>query len=387
MKADPIGVMTGTHELTGNEATAEGALAGGCRFMGVYPIKPSLEVSDRFAHRCLDVNGSFIQMEDEISVLAAVIGASWTGKKSLAVTSGPGLSLMMEHVGLGVMLETPCVILDVQRVGPSEGIPEHPSQGDMMQARWGSHGDYELITIAPSSPQELFDLTIQAFNLSERYRLPVMLMSDAYLAQLKEPVEIPAADDIELTPRRYFDGPTDQYLPYKRDDDLIPRMVDIGQGYRFHVTGLTHDDRGYPVMTEECQEYNVHPLLWKVRQYVDDIIMIEEENLDDADVVVVSYGSTSRAARAAVKQARDAGMKAGSLRLITVWPFPVKRISELSEKVKAFVVPELNFGQVVDEVKRCTYGRADVVFVPHGDKGVENADDILAAIQNAVKQD
>jgi len=285
------------------------------------------------------------------------------------------------------MLETPCVILDVQRVGPSEGIPEHPSQGDMMQARWGSHGDYELITIAPSSPQELFDLTIQAFNLSERYRLPVMLMSDAYLAQLKEPVEIPAADDIELTPRRYFDGPTDQYLPYKRDDDLIPRMVDIGQGYRFHVTGLTHDDRGYPVMTEECQEYNVHPLLWKVRQYVDDIIMIEEENLDDADVVVVSYGSTSRAARAAVKQARDAGMKAGSLRLITVWPFPVKRISELSEKVKAFVVPELNFGQVVDEVKRCTYGRADVVFVPHGDKGVENADDILAAIQNAVKQD
>ena len=306
MKADPIGVMTGTHELTGNEATAEGALAGGCRFMGVYPIKPSLEVSDRFAHRCLDVNGSFIQMEDEISVLAAVIGASWTGKKSLAVTSGPGLSLMMEHVGLGVMLETPCVILDVQRVGPSEGIPEHPSQGDMMQARWGSHGDYELITIAPSSPQELFDLTIQAFNLSERYRLPVMLMSDAYLAQLKEPVEIPAADDIELTPRRYFDGPTDQYLPYKRDDDLIPRMVDIGQGYRFHVTGLTHDDRGYPVMTEECQEYNVHPLLWKVRQYVDDIIMIEEENLDDADVVVVSYGSTSRAARAAVKQASAA---------------------------------------------------------------------------------
>lgn len=387
MKADPIGVLTGTHEFTGNEATAEGALAAGCRFMGVYPIMPSLEVVDRFAHRCLDVNGSFIQMEDEISVLAAVIGASWTGKKSLAVTSGPGLSLMMEHVGLGVMLETPCVILDVQRVGPSEGVPDRASQGDMMQARWGSHGDYELITFAPSSPQELFDLTITAFNMSERYRLPVMLMSDAYLAQLKEEVVIPSASEIELSPRRYFDGPTDQYLPFKRDDDLIPRMVDIGQGYRFHVTGLTHDDRGYPVMTEECQEYNVHPLVWKVRNYVDDIVMVEEDHLEDAEVVVVSYGSTSRAARTAVKQARDAGMKAGSLRLITVWPFPGKQISELAGKVKAFVVPELNYGQVVEEVQRCTYGRADVVFVPHGDKGVENADDILAAISDAVKQD
>ena len=383
MKADKTGVLAGSHMLTGNEACAEGALAAGCRFLGLYPIEPSIEVSERFLKRAPKVGATFIQMEDEISALAAVIGASWTGKKSMTVTSGPGLSLMMEHLGLGVMLETPCVIADIQMVGPGLGLPGHAACGDMMQARWGSHGDYEIAALAPSSPQEMFDFTIKAFNLSERYRIPVAVMSDAYVAQLKETVLIPQADAINIEPRRYFKGPLDSYLPFKRDDDLVPPMVDIGQGFRFHVTGLTHDDRGYPIMFEECQEYNVHPLVRKIRDYVDKIVDIQEAHTDDAEVVVISYGVTARAATKAVTQAREAGFKAGSLKLNTVWPFPDKRVTELAKKVKAFVVPEMNFGQVVLEVERCGNGQANVFFLHHGDRGIEYPDDILASIKQA----
>jgi 2-oxoglutarate ferredoxin oxidoreductase subunit alpha len=385
MKADKTGVLTGSHILSGNEACAEGALAAGCRFLGLYPIVPSIEISERFLERAPQVGATFIQMEDEISALAAVVGASWTGKKSMTVTSGPGLSLMMEHLGLGVMLETPCVIADIQMVGPGLGLPDHPAYGDMMQARWGSHGDYEIIALAPSSPQEMFDFTIKAFNFSERYRIPVAVMSDAYVAQLKETVLIPPADAIEIEPRRYYKGPTDSYLPFKRDEDLVPRMVDIGQGYRFHVTGLTHDDRGYPIMFEECQEYNVHPLVRKIRRYVDKIVDIQEMNIDDAEIVVISYGVTARAAQKAVDKVRTAGLKAGSLKLNTVWPFPEKRVAELANKVKAFVVPEMNFGQVVLEVERCSNGQANVFFLHHGDKGVECPDDIIAAIKQATQ--
>lgn len=387
VKADPSGVLTGTHNFSGNYACAEGALAAGCRFLGVYPIAPALEVSERFLQRAKKVGATFIQMEDEISTLAAVIGASWTGKKSMTVTSGPGLSLMMEHLGLGIMLETPCVIVDVQRVGPGLGLPSRPSQGDMMQARWGSHGDYELIVLAPSSSQEMFDFTIKAFNFSERFRIPVAVMSDEYVAHLQEEVVIPRAEDIILEPRRYFDGPKGSYLPFKRDEDLIPRMVDIGQGYKFHVTGLTHDDRGYPIMNEECQEYNVHPLVKKIRDYTDEIIEVQEANIEDADIVIISYGVSSRAALKAMEQARGLGLKVGSLKLVTVWPFPEKRVAELAGKVNAFVVPEMNFGQVVLEVERCSYGKANVFFIPHGEKGVEDTEDILKAINQAVKDD
>ena len=305
----------------------------------------------------------------------------------MTVTSGPGLSLMMEHLGLGIMLETPCVIVDVQRVGPGLGLPSQPSQGDMMQARWGSHGDYELIALAPSSSQEMFDFTIKAFNFSERFRIPVAVMSDEYVAHLQEEVVIPRAEDITLEPRRYFDGPKGSYLPFKRDEDLIPRMVDIGQGYKFHVTGLTHDDRGYPIMNEECQEYNVHPLVKKIRDYTDEIIEVQEANIEDADIVIVSYGVSSRAALKAMEQARGLGLKVGSLKLATVWPFPEKRVAELAGKVNAFVVPEMNFGQVVLEVERCSYGKANVFFIPHGGKGVEDTEDILKAINQAVQDD
>lgn len=385
MKAEPKGVLVGTHSLTGNQACAEGALAAGCRFLGVYPIVPALEVSQRFLDRAKEVDATFIQMEDEISVLAAVLGASWTGKKSMTVTSGPGLSLMMEHLGLGVMLETPCVIVDVQMLGPGLGMPMRAAQADIMQSRWGSHGDYEIVALAPSSAQELFEFTIKAFNISERFRIPVAVMSDAHLAHTQENVVIPPADQIELEPRRYFTGPRNEYLPFRRDPDYVPRMVDIGQGYRFHVTGLTHDDRGYPIMFEECQEYNVHPLVKKIRDYVDEIIDIQETNTEDAEIVVISYGSTTRAVHSAVNQARGAGIKVGSLKLNTVWPFPEKRVAELAKKIKTFVVPEMNFGQIVLEVERCSYGEANVLFVAHGEKGVENADDILSAIKQATQ--
>jgi len=383
MKADSKGVLSGTHKLSGNYACAEGALAAGCRFLGLYPIIPALEISERFLKRAPEVGATFIQMEDEVSALAAVLGASWTGKRSMTVTSGPGLSLMMEHLGLGVMLETPCVIVDVQRVGPSLGLPDRAAQGDVMQARWGSHGDYEVIALSPSSPQEMFDYTIKAFNLSERYRVPVLVLADEYVAHLEEEVVIPSAEEIEIEPRRYYDGPKDKYLPFKRDEDFVPKMVKIGDGFKFHVTGLTHDDRGYPIMNEECQEYNVHPLLRKIRNFVDQIVEFTETNIDDADVILVSYGASSRAALKAMEQARNAGIKVGSLKLTTVWPFPEKRVAELAKRVKAFVVPEMNFGQIALEVERCTHGDANVLFIQHGEKGIEDTEDLLVALKQA----
>ncbi|MBA7615240.1 2-oxoglutarate oxidoreductase subunit KorA [subsurface metagenome] len=385
MKTNDKGVLTGTHNLSGNQACAEGALAAGCRFLSAYPIPPSIEVIERFTQRVKEVDAIFIQMEDEISVLAAVLGASWAGKKAMTVTSGPGLSLMMEHIGLGVMLETPCVIVNVQRCGPSEGIPNSPSQGDVMQARWGSHGDYEIIVIYPNSPQEMFTQTIEAFNLSEKYRTPVVILSDESIARMVEKVVIPPASKINLEPRKHYKGPKNKYLPFKYDKDLVPPMVNAGEGYKFHITGLTHDEKGYPVMNEECQELNVHRLVRKIRNYVDNIINIEEKNLSDAEIVVVSYGITSRTVDKALKQARKDGIKVGSLRLITIWPFPDKEIMKLSKKVKAFIVPELNFGQILLEVQRCNYGNAKICFVEYGHEEIQNPDPILNAIRSLTK--
>ena len=386
MKANPKGILSGTHNLSGSEACVEGALAAGCRFFSGYPIQPAVEIMQRFLARAPQVGATFIQMEDEISAIAALLGAVWTGKKGVTATSGPGFSLMMENLGLGVMLETPCVIVDVQRAGPSTGIPNRPGQGDMMQARWGSHGDYEIIALSPSSPQEMFDFTIKAFNLSERYRVPVALMSDEYVAHLREKVVIPPDSETRIEPRRYYEGPKDKYLPFKRDEDLVPRMVDIGNGYKFHVTGLTHDERGYPIMSEECQEFNVHSIVRKIRRHADRIFEVQEAETDDAEIVIVSYGVTSRVALKAMEQARESGMRVGSLKLITVWPFPEKRVSELAKKVKAFLVPEMNYGQIVFEVERCSYGNANIVFIPYGEKEVDDPDDLLSAIKQAVRE-
>jgi 2-oxoglutarate ferredoxin oxidoreductase subunit alpha len=385
VKADPKGVLTGAHYLDGDFAIAEGALAAGCRFFAGYPITPSTETAERFAERIPFVGGVFIQMEDEIASITALIGAAWGGQKTMTVTSGPGFSLMMENIGLACMMETPLVIANVQRGGPSTGLPTLVGQGDMMQVRWGSHGDYQVIALSPDSPQECFDLTVRAFNLSETYRVPVFIMTDECVGHMHEKVVIPPADQIEVVERKWYQGPVDKYRPYQPDKDGIPFMVKAGDGYKFHTTGLTHDERGYPVINAECQDWCVRRLSNKILDNADKIIDIQEEQTDGADVVVISYGITSRVAYRAVQLARQAGVKVGTLRLVTVWPFPEKRIRELAGKVKAFVVPELNLGQVAKEVERIAAGRVPTVPVTHCGGWVHDPDDILKAIKEAAR--
>ncbi len=383
MKADPRGVLTGVHFLDGDHACCEGALAAGARFASGYPITPSTEVVERFASRVPTVGGTFIQMEDELAASIALQGAVWGGAKAFTVTSGPGFSLMMEHIGYAAMTETPCVFVDVQRGGPSTGLPTLPAQADMMQARWGSHGDYEIIALCPNSPQECFDLTIKAFNLAEEFRVPVMFMMDEVVGHMTEKVVIPSADQIDIMPRRHTRKPVDEYLPYGTNGDMVPEIAHAGEGYKFHITGLTHDEHGYPNMTLQVQDKLVRRLQNKVRAAADRIALFEEEGLGDAEVVVVSYGITSRVAQRAIDLARAKGWRVGKLRLITAWPFPEKKIRELAANVKAFVVPELNLGQMVREVERAAAGQAKTFSVPHAGGGVHNPEEILQVIVEA----
>ncbi len=385
MTADPRGVLTGEHYLDGDHAAAEGALAAGCRFFAGYPITPSTEVAERIAARFPLIGGIFVQMEDELGSMAAILGGAWAGAKSMTVTSGPGFSLMMENLGLGIMMEVPTVLVNVQRGGPSTGLPTLPGQADMMQARWGSHGDYEIIALSPSSPQECFDYTITCFNLAEKYRVPTLLMMDECVGHMTEKVVIPPAEEIEIVPRKWYEGAKEDYLPYKADSDMVPWMVKAGDGYRFHTTGLTHDERGYPVMNAECQEKCVGRIVNKIRSRVDEIVILEEEDVEGADVVVVSYGISSRVAIPAIERARQEGVKVGSLKLVTVWPFPEKRIRELAGRVKTFVIPEINYGQVYYEIERCAAGRARTTLVPHGGGWVHDVDDIYDAIRGGAR--
>lgn len=379
-------VLTGEHFINGDVACAEGALAAGCRFFAGYPITPATEIAERMAERLPEVGGVFIQMEDEIASMNAILGASWGGVKAMTATSGPGFSLMMENFGLGVMTETPCVLVNVQRGGPSTGLPTLVGQADMMQARWGSHGDYEVIALAPSTVQEMFDLTVTAFNLSEKYRLPVLVMSDAVVGHLTEKVVIPPPDRIEIINRKKFTGPPDAYRPFEPDGDLVPPMVTAGEGYRVYVTGLTHDERGYPATSAEAQETLVRRLVDKVKRNADDIILIEETDTDGADVVVVAYGISARVSHRAMALAQEVGIRVGLLRLVTVWPFPEARVRALAEWVRAFVVPEINLGQIVYEVERCAAGRARTIPVTHAGGSVHDPNKILAAIKEAVNE-
>jgi 2-oxoglutarate/2-oxoacid ferredoxin oxidoreductase subunit alpha len=383
VKADPRGVLTGTHFIDGDHACCEGALAAGARFAAGYPITPSTEVVERFASRVPTVGGSFIQMEDELAASITLQGAVWGGAKAFTVTSGPGFSLMMEHIGYAAMTETPCVFVDVQRGGPSTGLPTLPAQADMMQARWGSHGDYEIIALCPNSPQECFDLTVRAFNLAEEFRVPVRFMMDEVVGHMTEKVVIPAADQIEVVPRRHTRKSAEDYLPYGANGDEVPEIAHAGEGYKFHVTGLTHDARGYPSMTPQTQDQLIRRLQTKIREAVDRITLLDEEHLDDADVVVVSYGITSRVAQRAIELARQQGRRVGRLRLITCWPFPEKRIREVAATTKAFVVPELNLGQMVREVERAAGGKALTFPVPHAGGSVHRPEDILRVIVEA----
>jgi len=384
-KADPAGVLTGAHFLDGDQACCEGALAAGCRFAAGYPITPSTEIVERFAARIPKIGGIFIQMEDELASSIAILGAAWAGKKAFTVTSGPGFSLMMEHIGLAAMTETPCVLVNVQRGGPSTGLPTLPGQADMMQARWGSHGDYGIIALVPNSPQECFDLTIDAFNLAERYRVPVLVMMDECVGHMTEKVVIPPAEKIEVAERRYSAKRPGEYLPYQCDGNLVPEMVKAGDGYRFHVTGLTHDEHGYPDMSWQAQEKLVRRLVDKIRKNADAIVRYEEKGVESAEVVVVGYGITSRVNLRAVQMAGEEGARVGFLRPIVVWPFPEKRIRELATRVKAFVVVEMNYGQIVQEVERCAAGKAKTILVPHGGGTVHHPEEILRAIREAAR--
>jgi 2-oxoglutarate/2-oxoacid ferredoxin oxidoreductase subunit alpha len=385
MKADPAGVLTGVHFMDGDHACCEGALAAGARFAAGYPITPSTEVVERFAARVPTVGGCFIQMEDELSASITLQGAVWGGAKAFTVTSGPGFSLMMEHIGYAVMTETPCVFVDMQRGGPSTGLPTLPAQADMMQARWGSHGDYEIIALYPNSPQECFDLTIRAFNLAEEFRVPVMFMMDEVVGHMTEKVVIPPADQIEVVPRKHTRKSASEYLPYESNGDMVPEMAHAGEGYRFHVTGLTHDQRGYPNMTAPVQNELVRRLKKKVREAADRTALFEAEDIEHSDVVVVSYGITSRVSQRAIELARTQGLRVGKFRLITAWPFPEQKIREMAGSVKALVVPELNLGQMVLEVERAASGACRVLSVPHAGGSVHQPEDILRVIVEAAR--
>jgi len=380
MHADPQGVLTGAHFLDGDHAACEGAIAAGARFAAGYPITPSTEVVERFAMRAPTVGGTFIQMEDELAASITIQGAVWGGVKAFTVTSGPGFSLMMEHIGLAAMTETPCVFINVQRGGPSTGLPTLPAQADMMQVRWGSHGDYEIIALCPNSPQECFDLTIKAFNFSEQYRVPVFLMMDEVVGHMTEKVIIPPAEEIEIEPRHFTKKAPKDFRLYEPEANQVPDMVKAGDGYNIHVTGLTHDERGYPDMTPPMQDVLVKRLQSKIIDNADKICLFEKDSVEGADVVVVSYGITSRVAQRAVDQAREKGVKVGKLRLITAWPFPEKVIREIAPTIKGFVVPELNLGQMVREVERCAGGKTRTVRVSHAGGTVHNPESILNAI-------
>jgi 2-oxoglutarate ferredoxin oxidoreductase subunit alpha len=385
MQADAKGVLTGVHFLDGDHACCEGTLAAGARFSAGYPITPSTEVVERFAQRIPTVGGVFIQMEDELAASIAIQGAVWGGAKAFTVTSGPGFSLMMEHIGYAAMTETPCVFVNVQRGGPSTGLPTLPAQADMMQAKWGSHGDYGIVALCPNSPQECFDLTITGFNISEEFRVPVLMMLDECVGHMTEKVVIPEAGQLEITPRRYTKLPPEEFKLYEPREDMVPDMVRAGTGYRFHMTGLTHDERGYPSMTVETQDRSVRRLVDKLKPFSGDRALFETEDLEDALVVVVSYGITSRVAQRAIQLARAQGIKAGKFRIISAWPFPDQALDALAGRVKAFVVPELNLGQMVHEVTRVVAGRAKVIPVSHAGGTVHNPEVILNAIVEAAR--
>ena len=386
-KQNQNGVLSGEFFMQGDVACAEGAICAGCRFFGGYPITPATEVAQRMSERLPLVDGMYVQMEDELASIGAVLGASWAGSKAMTATSGPGFSLMMENLGLGIMLETPCVLVNVQRGGPSTGLPTLVGQGDMMQARWGSHGDYSIIALAPSSPQELFDLTMHAFNLSEIYRTPVLVMTDAEVGHMTEKVVIPSPEEIEIVERRKPTVGPDEYLPYHVEPgEWVPPMAVAGDGYHIHVTGLTHDERGYPATSDDIAQWPlVRRLIGKIEENKDDIIMLEKDRLDDAEVVVVSYGMAARTSLWPIQMAREEGIRVGLLRLVTVWPFPEEEVRTLAAQVDGIVVPEINMGQIVREVERCAAGQAEVFRVSHPGGGIHDPQQVLATIRDAAR--
>lgn len=373
--------------MTGYDALVEGAITAGCRFFAGYPITPSTEIAERMSNRLPKVGGIFIQMEDELASIIAIIGASWGGLKAMTATSGPGFSLMQEGLGFAIITETPIVLVDVMRGGPSTGLVTLPSQGDVMQARWGSHGDYAIIALAPWSSQEMFDLAIKAFNLAEIYRNPVIILSDEVVAHIREPIKIPPPDEIEVVERRKPSVPPTEFIPYLPEPgEWVSPMPAFGEGYNLLVESVMHDEFGHRIgMGQPIAERKIKRIYYKIEKNVEKIAMYEEKGLEDADVAIVTYGSSARTSLKAMKDARNLGIKVGMLRLITLWPFYDKLIEELSSRVKSIVVPEMNMGKIVREVERASKGQCKILSVPKVGGVLHNPDEILSAVKLAAR--
>ena len=375
-------VLSGRHFMMGNIACAEGALAAGCRFAAGYPITPATEVAERLAERLPAIGGTFLQMEDEIASIAAVIGAAWGGMKSLTATSGPGVSLMLENIGFAVGTETPCVIVNVMRGGPTTGIPSVELQGDVIQPRRGSHGDYQIIALAPSSVQECFDYTVEAFNLSEKFRTPVFVLSDAFLGHMREELVVPEPAAIPLVDRTRFPRGVDvESLRGFLDEDVAPMPV-FGEGHKAHVTSSCHDAYGRRnVIDAAALDVFIKKLNGKIEKHRDEIVRVSSD-VEGAETVLVSYGSISRCAQAAVEAGRAEGLRVGWFKLGTIWPFPDKEIAALAERAKHLIVLENNLGQVVTYVAAAAAGRAGVSFLPPRILGeLHEIEDILKAVR------
>ncbi len=363
--------------LQGNEAIVEGALYAGCRFFAGYPITPATEISEIMSYRLPAVDGTFIQMEDEIASMGAVIGASLAGVKAMTATSGPGFSLMQENLGFACVAEVPAVIVNVMRGGPSTGLPTHVSQGDAQQARWGTHGDHPIIVLAVSTTRDCFEITVKAFSLAEKYRTPVIILSDEVVAHTREKIILPPETPLEVADRVRPDMPPEWYLPYADTASGVPPMGIFGDGYRYHVTGLVHDVRGYPTERPDEIVPFLHRLFRKITQHFHDIQMVREEQTADAEILVVAYGAVARSARRAVLEARERGIKAGLLQLITLWPFPRRHLEPLLRQVRAVLVPELNMGQMSREVKRINQGITRVEGLNRIDGNLITPDEIM----------
>jgi len=347
--------------LQGNEACVKGALLAGCRFYAGYPITPATEIMEIMAREMPKTGGVFIQMEDEIASLGAVIGASLAGAKSMTATSGPGFSLMQEHIGFACMAEVPCVIVDVMRAGPSTGLPTQASQGDVMQARWGTHGDHPIIALAPSSVYEFMELTVQAFNLSERYRTPVIILVDEVVAHMREGMILPSKEDIAVEERPQPTVPPEWYIPYGDPGTGVPPMSPFGNGYRHHVTGLYHDVRGYPTTRKDEVEPLIHRLFSKISRDFDRLQWFDSFYTEDAQTTVIAYGCVARTALRAVREAREKGLKVGLIKLKLIWPFMRHTIAEVLENSSTVLVPEMNMGQLSREVKRLAQDKCEVI--------------------------
>ncbi len=372
--------------LQGNQAVVEGAIAAGVKFFGGYPITPSTEIAEQLAARLPKVGGKFMQMEDEIAGMGAIIGASLAGKKVMTATSGPGFSLKQEAIGMACSSEIPIVIVNVQRVGPSTGQPTSPSQGDVMQARWGTHGDHWLIALSPSSVPECFELTLQAYALSEKYRVPVILLMDEVIGHMRERIELP--DNYDEIPQAERKQPTckpEEFKAYATDDSLVPAMPPFGSGYRWHVTGLVHDETGFPKGTPAATVAAQDRLRDKLLKHMDDITSMEYYKMEDADYAVVAFGGAARSVYDAIDMARSEGIKVGLVRPITIWPFADKQFTKLATKVKGILVHELNCGQYVLEVQRVAGAKVPVTSYPKYDNESATPEQVLAEIKKAFK--